>query len=203
VIPAGDAKFGVHPASLPVWLMAVDAFLIFFFLWYVRRSYRLWKRAAESRPLGAAPLSTDTMAVTAEANEGAGRLEVVTAHTVTSAVASLNRSGERSMAAQSVGTFVTVSVAGASILIAASGVLLGIEPNKQVVPPEVFTQLSLGIVFLVVSLGAGAVAASYVLNHLHHDESVAQNALVEASAAAQLSGLVFGAICFTISVFLL
>ena len=107
------------------------------------------------------------------------------------------------MGAQSVGTFITVCVAGASILLAASGVLLGIEPNKQVVPPEVFTQLSIGVVFLVVSLAFGAFAASYVLNHLHYDYSVAQHPLVEASATGQLYALVLGAFCFMISVFLI
>jgi hypothetical protein len=210
-MPAAAGKLGVNLASLPVWLQAVDAFLLLFFFVYVVGAYRSWRQAwRPARPAASqggeegGALRDDAVSASSEGGQEVGTLrgEVVTAHTVRTAVASVQQSSERAMGAQSVGTFITVSVAGAAILLAASGVLLGIEPNRQTVPPRVFTELSLGIVWLVLSLACGIVAASFVLNHLHHADSVAKHPLVETCAAAQLCALLFGGISFMISVFL-
>jgi preprotein translocase subunit SecG len=105
------------------------------------------------------------------------------------------------LAVNAVGAFITVSVAGASILLAAVGVLIALEPSGRPIPREVFSDLGLATVWLVVSLICGALAAAYVINHIHQKKSVAEHPLVLAFSAAQFAALVLGAIYFVIAMF--
>lgn len=109
---------------------------------------------------------------------------------------------ERNLAAASVGTFITVSVAGAAILLTGTGVVLGLKPGDNAVPQDVFTQLVLATVWLVWSLFCGVVAASYVLNHIHRKQSVAEEPLVMTFATAQLTALWIGGVMLVIGLFL-
>jgi hypothetical protein len=109
---------------------------------------------------------------------------------------------DREIGSYAVGTFITVAVAGASLLMTAVGVLLSLKPLGNPVPRDVFTELVVAALWLVVSLAAGAISASYVLNHLHFGQSVAEHPLVIAFASAQLLALIVGATLFVVSLFL-
>ena len=98
--------------------------------------------------------------------------------------------------------FITVSVAGASILLTGAGVLLTLEPGKAPVSAQVFTDVTIATVYLGASLICGTFSAAYVVNHIHHLSSVAEHPLVQACAAGQFVSLIFGA-CFFISAFFL
>lgn len=108
----------------------------------------------------------------------------------------------KAMAMTAVGGFITVSVAGASILLAGTGVLIALEPGGSSVPADVFTDLGLTTIWLVLSLICGAVAAAYVINHVHQLHSVAEHPLVMAFSAAQFVALVLGAVYLVIAIFL-
>ena len=112
------------------------------------------------------------------------------------------RVGEKTLAVTAVGGFITVSVAGASILLAGTGVLLALEPGNTPLPTRVFTDLGVATAWLVVSLVCGAIAAAYVINHIHHKQSVAEHPLVMAFAAAQLLAFAVGAIYFFVAILL-
>lgn len=109
---------------------------------------------------------------------------------------------ERAMAASSVGSFVTLGIAAAAVLLTGAGVLLGVEGGATPLPHRVFSQLMLATGWLVASLIFGALSASYVINHIHHPGSVAENRLVNFFAAGQLWALVVGAIYFMLSIVL-
>jgi hypothetical protein len=109
---------------------------------------------------------------------------------------------ERAMAASSVGSFVTLGIAAAAVLLTGAGVLLGVEGGAAPLPHRVFSQLVLATGWLVASLIFGALSAAYVINHIHHAASVAENRLVNFFGAGQLCALVVGATCFMLSIVL-
>jgi hypothetical protein len=58
---------------------------------------------------------------------------------------------ERAMAASSVGSFVTLGIAAAAVLLTGAGVLLGVEGGATPLPHRVFSQLVLATGWLVAS----------------------------------------------------
>ena len=109
---------------------------------------------------------------------------------------------ERAMAASSVGSFVTLGIAAAAVLLTGAGVLLGVEGGATPLPHRVFSQLVIATGWLVASLIFGALSASYVINHIHHPGSVAENRLVNFFGAGQLCALAVGAVYFMLSIVL-
>jgi hypothetical protein len=118
------------------------------------------------------------------------------------AAAGPNSADGRAMAASAIGSFVTLGVAAAAVLLTGAGVLLGVEGGATPLPRSVFTELVLATGWLVLSLVFGAISMSYVINHIHHSESVAENRLVVFFAAGQLAALVIGAVYFVLSIVL-
>lgn len=101
-----------------------------------------------------------------------------------------------------VGGFITVGVAAASILLAGSGVLLAFEPSHGHMTSEVFSDLVIATVWLVVSLIFGVFAAAWIVNHVHHRTSVAEHPLVMAASSAQFIALILGSLYFVVAFFL-
>jgi hypothetical protein len=106
-------------------------------------------------------------------------------------------------AVPAVSGFITTSATGASVLMAAVGVLLGLGGAEHPLSDRAFTQLALTGVWLIASLLAGAFSATYMLTHVHHKGSVAENRYVLGCAMAQLGTLMFGGVSFVIGLFLL
>lgn len=109
----------------------------------------------------------------------------------------------KTLGVTAIGGFITVGVAAASILLTGTGVLLALEPSHQEIPTKVFTVLTLAVVWLVVSLVAGILAAAWIVNHANHDRNVIEHPLVMAAASAQFLSLIFGAVYFVLAIFLL
>ncbi len=109
---------------------------------------------------------------------------------------------ERAIAVNAVGTFITINVAAASVLLAGVGVLIGLGFGNEPVPQDVFTELTLAAVLLVISLFCGAVSAAYIVNHVHHSKSVAENFLVMTTSTAQFISTVGGGVFFVTAFFL-
>jgi preprotein translocase subunit SecG len=108
---------------------------------------------------------------------------------------------EQTRGVTAVAGFITVGVAAASILLAGSGVLLAFEPSQSQISSEAFSQLVIATVWLVVSLILGVLAAAWIVNHVHHDTSVAEHPLVMAASAGQLVALILGSIYFVVVFF--
>jgi hypothetical protein len=106
-------------------------------------------------------------------------------------------------APSAVGGLIGVAATAASVLMAATGVVLGLGAGSTPISAQASSQLTLTAVWLVLSLIAGTLSASYVLTHIHHRESVAENPYVVGCATAQLVALVGGGVFFTVSLFLL
>jgi hypothetical protein len=101
------------------------------------------------------------------------------------------------------GTFITINVAGAALLLAGIGVLLGLHQGDCALRHAPFTELTLGAIWLGISLLASVVTASQVLTKLHKNTSVARDANVMTSGGAQMFAMVIGGIYFLTSFFLL
>jgi hypothetical protein len=109
---------------------------------------------------------------------------------------------ERALGVSAVSGFITVGIASASILLAATGVLLAFEPGHSRIPTKAFTDLAIATVWLVISLISGAFAAAWTVNHVHHQKSVAEHPLVMTASSAQFIALILGAVYFVVAVFL-
>lgn len=105
-------------------------------------------------------------------------------------------------AASALGMFITVGVAGASVLLTGSGVVLGLGNDKSPLPSPVSTELVLAVGALIISLLCALITASYVLNHLHEETSLAENRLVVGSAVVQMVAMFLGAVAFMVSLLL-
>lgn len=113
-----------------------------------------------------------------------------------------NSQEQRAMAASSVGSFVTLGVAAAAVLLTGAGVLLGVEGGGTQLARSVFTELILATGWLTLSLILGAISASYVITYIRGTQSVAEKRGVMFPAACQLGALVVGAIYFMLSIIL-
>lgn len=109
---------------------------------------------------------------------------------------------EQTRGVTAVAGFITVGVAAASILLAATGVLLAFEPSQSQISTKVFSDLVIATVWLVVSLICGVFAAAWIVNHVHHKTSVAEHPLVMAASSGQFVALVLGSIYFVVAFFL-
>lgn len=106
-------------------------------------------------------------------------------------------------AVTAVGMFITVGVAGASVLATGTGVVLGVGGGKKPLPAAVTTELTLAMGALVLSLVFGVISASYVLTQLHQRTSVAESAPVIVCATIQMLSMAFGGLAFMLSLVLL
>jgi uncharacterized membrane protein YsdA (DUF1294 family) len=109
---------------------------------------------------------------------------------------------EKTRGVTAVAGFITVGVAAASILLAATGVLLAFEPSQSHISTKVFSDLVIATVWLVVSLIFGVCAAAWIVNHVHHKTSVAEHPLVMAASSGQFVALILGSIYFVVAFFL-
>jgi hypothetical protein len=111
------------------------------------------------------------------------------------------KASDRSVAA--VGSAIAISATGASVLMAAVGVLLGLGGGEQRLADQAHSQLVLTAVWLVSSLVCASLCSSYVITHIHEAKSIAEHPLVIGCATVQLVTLVFGGLFFVIGLFLL
>lgn len=109
---------------------------------------------------------------------------------------------ERELAVSAVGTFITVNIASSSVLLVGVSALIGLGFGSEPVTPTVFTQLTLASLWLVASLSFGAISAGYIVNHVHHAKSVAENSLVMTTATGQMISNVCGGIFLATAFFL-
>jgi uncharacterized membrane protein YsdA (DUF1294 family) len=109
---------------------------------------------------------------------------------------------EKTLGVTAVAGFITIGVAAASILLAASGVLLALEPSQSHISTKVFSDLVIATVWLVISLIFGVIAAAWIVNHVHHKTSVAEHPLVMAASSGQFVALILGSIYFVVAFFL-
>jgi hypothetical protein len=114
-----------------------------------------------------------------------------------------NDPAERNLAISAIGSFLTLNTTANSILLAGVGVLSRLPTTSGTVSKELFTQLLLAGFCFLASLVFGAMAAAYVINHVHHKTSVAENAYVMGFSVAQFGSTVGGASYLTIALFLL
>lgn len=201
-LPLGFKIFNVASAAISI------VYLVLLF-----RAWRLSPGATSTTTAladaGPGPTSPTTDAERAEAAAAAALAAAKTAQAAAAeANSAAERAGaaaavdERAMAASSVGTFVTLGVAAAAVLLTGAGVLLGVEGGAAPLPRSVFTQLVIATAWLVASLLFGAISASYVITHIGHTRSVAAVRLVIVFAAAQFLALVVGALDFMLSIVL-
>ena len=162
--------------SLPWWAWVLDLAILAVVVVYVVGTWLSWR----TDPVRAATLAGGTPARATRTLEDMAR-----------AVASM-------------GNFRSVNVAGASLLLAAIGVLLGFHSSCQSTPHSAFTQLTIGAIWLVSSLLAGVISGGYELNHIHvTGRSIAENPLVMTAASGQMGALLAGGALFVSSLFLL
>lgn len=115
----------------------------------------------------------------------------------------INRKPEElDRAAAAVGNSIMIFTTADSILVTGVGILTQARASA-LSPSAVVTQLLLSGIGFVVAILFGMLATTYLLNHLHHENSVAEHHLVMGYAVGQFTLTLAASAFFLISIFLI
>jgi mannitol-specific phosphotransferase system IIBC component len=109
---------------------------------------------------------------------------------------------ERELGIRAIGRSLAIFTTSSSILLTAVGLISKLNFPTGSIPNEIFTQLIIAGFFFLLSIVFGVISSTYILNHVHHKQSVVENFHVMGFAITQFGFTIAGS-CFLLITFFL